>query len=60
MATQTAPTLSTIDRLLGEVEEWSDRVRKARRKLSRLRQGSEAYLDLLPDLEVEIAVLKAR
>ena len=60
MATQTAPTLATIDRLLDEVEEWSDRVRKVRRKLGRLGQGSEAYLSLLPDLEVEIAVLKSK
>lgn len=52
--------MATIERLLDEVEEWSDRVQKARRKMSRLRQGSEGYLDLLPDLEVEIAMLKSK
>ncbi len=52
--------MATIERLLDEVEEWSDRVQKARRKMSRLRQGSEAYLDLLPDLEVQIAMLKSK
>jgi hypothetical protein len=45
MATQTTPTLSTVERLLDEVEEYSDRLQKLRHKLSRLRRGSEAYLE---------------
>jgi hypothetical protein len=60
MATQTTPTMATFDRLLDEVDEWSDRVRKVRRKLNRLPRGSDAYLDLLPDLEVDLTVLKSK
>lgn len=60
MATQTTPTLSTVERLLDEVEEWFGRFQKVRHKLSRLRRGSEAYLDLLPDLEVELDVLRSK
>jgi hypothetical protein len=39
------------------VDEWYARVHKIRQKLGRLRRGSEAYLDLLPDLWVELDVL---
>ncbi len=60
MATQTTPTLSTIERLLDEVEEYSGRLQKIRHKLSRLRRGSEAYLDVLPDLEVALDVLRSK
>ena len=60
MATQTTPSLAVVDRLLDEVDEWSDRARKVRRKLSRLRQGSDAYLDLLPDIQVGLSVLKSK
>jgi hypothetical protein len=60
MATQTTPTLSTLERLLDEIDEWYGRVRKVRQKLGRHRPGSEAYLDLLPDLEVELDALKLK
>jgi len=60
MTTQTTPTLSTVERLLDEVEEYSSRLRKLRHKLSRLRRGSGAYLDLLPDLEVALDVLRSK
>ena len=60
MAIQTTPTLSTVERLLDEVEDYSDRLQKIRHKLSRLRRGSEAYLDLLPDLEVVLDVLRSK
>ena len=60
MATQITPTLSTIERLLDEVDEYSGRLEKIRTKLSRLRRGSEAYLDLLPDLEVVLDVLRSK
>ncbi len=60
MATQTTPTLLTIERLLDEVEEYSHRLQKVRHKLSRLRRGSEAYLDVLPDLEVALDVLRSK
>jgi hypothetical protein len=60
MATQTIPTLSTIARLLDEVDEWYARVRKVRQRLERHRPGSEPYLDLLPDLETELDALKLK
>lgn len=60
MAIQTSPTLSTVARLLDEVDEWYGRVRKVRQKLARHRPGSEPYLDLLPDLETELAALKLK
>ncbi len=60
MATKTAPSLETVERLLDEVEEWYARVHKIRQKLSRLKRGSEAYLDLLPELWVEADVLKRK
>jgi hypothetical protein len=60
MATQTTPTLSTVERLLDEVEQYAGRLQKVRHKLGRLRGGSEAYLDLLPDLEVALDVLRSK
>jgi len=60
MAAQTTPTLPSVKRLLDEVDEYYGRVRKVREKLRRHRPGSEAYLDLLPDLEVELEVLKVK
>jgi hypothetical protein len=60
MSTKTALSISTIERILDEVDEWYGRVHKIRHKLSRLRRGSAAYLDLLPDLEVELGVLKRK
>lgn len=58
MAVKKAPTLATVQRFLDEVDEWYGRVRKIRRELRRVPRGSEAYLDRLPDLWVEIGVLK--
>jgi flagellar biosynthesis chaperone FliJ len=60
MDTQTTPTLSTVERLLNEVEQYAGRLQKVRHKLGRLRRGSEAYLDLLPDLEVALDVLRSK
>ncbi len=60
MATKTAPTLGTIERLLDEVDEWHGRVQRVRQKLSRLKRGSEPYLDLLNDLWVELDWLKLK
>jgi len=57
MATKTAPSLSTIERLLDEVQEWAGRVQEIRTRLNLLPRGSEAYLDLLPDLDVELDTL---
>jgi uncharacterized coiled-coil DUF342 family protein len=60
MATKTAPTLETVERLLDEVEEWSGRAQKIRQKMARVKRGSEAYQDLLADLWVELDWLKMK
>jgi hypothetical protein len=60
MATKTAPNLSTVERLLDEVDEYCGRVQKIRQRMAPLPRGNEAYLDLLPDLEVELDVLRLK
>jgi len=60
MTTKTAPTVETIERFFDEVDEWYGRVHRIRQKLAKLKRGSEAYLDLLPDLWVEADVLKRK
>jgi hypothetical protein len=60
MATKTAPSLSTIARLLDEVDEFFSRVQKVRSQLKRLKPGSEAYHELLPDLDVQLYWLKLK
>jgi hypothetical protein len=60
MATKTAPSLSTVERLLDEVDEWFGRVHELRQKLATLPRGSEEYLDILPDLDVELDTLRLK
>lgn len=60
MPVQTAPSLNTVETLVNEAEEWSGHVLKIRRKMRRLRPGSEAYLDLLSDLWVELNWLELK
>ncbi len=57
---KTTPTLETVELLLGEVAECYRPFEKLRQKLSRLRRGSEAYLDLLAELEVAAEVLRTK
>lgn len=54
------PSLETVEGLVDEVEEWHSRVTAIRKKLRRHKRGSEPYLDLLPDLWVELYVLKGK
>jgi hypothetical protein len=60
MATKTIPTLSTIGRMLDDVEEYARAVQAIRRKLKRHKPGSDAYHDLLPELSVQLDVLKLK
>jgi hypothetical protein len=60
MATSTARKFATIERLLDEVDEWHGRVQRIRQKLAPLRPGSDEYLDLLPDLDVELDTLRLK
>ena len=60
MATSTARKFATIERLLDEVDEWHGRVQRIRQKLAPLRSGSDEYLDILPDLDVELDTLRLK
>ena len=60
MAIKTAPNLSTVERLLDEVDEYCGRVQEIRQKLTTLPRGSEEYLDVLPDLDVELDTLRLK
>ena len=58
MASKTIPSLSTIQRMLDEVEEYAPAVQALLHKLKRHKAGSAAYHDLLPDLSVQLDVLR--
>jgi len=60
MPAQTKPTVATLERLFAEVEEWFERYQEVRQKLSGVEPGGEAYLDLLPELEVQLDVLRSK
>jgi hypothetical protein len=60
MATKIVPRLETVEGLIVEVEEWYERVRKTRRKMSGVEPGSEPYQDLLSELWVELEWLKIK
>ena len=60
MTTRIAPKLSTVEAKLDEVEECAGNIIELRRKLKRLKPGSEAYHDLLPDLWVQLEVLSPK
>ncbi len=52
--------VETLEALLDEVDEYYELYRRIRRKLKRQRRGSNSYLDLLPDLDVELFTLKLK
>ncbi len=54
------PSLSTIGRMLDDVEEYVHAVESLRRKLKRHKPGSASYHDLLPDLSVQLDVLRLK
>jgi hypothetical protein len=58
MATKIVPSLETVEGLIVEVEEWYQRVRKIRQKMTRLERGSDQ--DLLSELWVELDWLKMK
>ena len=60
MATKTAPRLDTVERLIEEVEEWSGRVHRICRKMSRVKRESDSYQDLLSELSVQLDWLKMK
>ena len=58
MATKIVPSLETVEGLIVEVEEWYERVRKIRQKMTRVQRGSDQ--DLVPELWVELDRLKMK
>ena len=60
MATKTVLRPETVERLIDEVEEWSERVHKIRQKLNRVKRESDPYQDLLSELSVELFWLKMK
>jgi hypothetical protein len=60
MGTKIVPSLETVEGLIAEVEEWAGRVHKIRQKMSRVKQESDPYQDLLSELSVELFWLKMK
>jgi hypothetical protein len=60
MATKIVPSLETVEGLIVEVEEWYERVRKIRQKMTCVQRGSDPYQDLLSELWVELEWLKMK
>jgi hypothetical protein len=60
MTTKTAPRLETVERLIEDVEEWYERVRKIRQKMSGVKRESDPYQDLLSELSVYLDWLKMK
>jgi len=60
MATKSVPSLSTIEQMLDEVEEYSVEVQALRHRLRRHKLGSPSYHDLLPEFAVKLDVLKLK
>ncbi len=60
MITKPVPDLTTIEGMLDEVGEYAREFEAARRKLKQHAPGSAAYNDLLPDLSVQLDVLRLK
>jgi succinate dehydrogenase/fumarate reductase-like Fe-S protein len=60
MATKIVPDLETVEGLIVDVEEWYERVRKIRQKMSSAERGSDPYQDLLSELSVYLDWLKMK
>jgi hypothetical protein len=60
MATKTVPSLATVESKLDEVEECARNIVELRGRLKRLKPGTDAYHDLLPDLLVQLEVLSPK
>ena len=60
MISKTVPDLETIKGMLDEVEEYAGEVSASRRRLQKHEPGSAAYHDLLPELSVQLDVLRLK
>ncbi len=59
-STKTGSTLETLETKLQETAEAYREMERLQIKLSRLKRGSERYLDMLPDISVAATVLGAK
>ena len=60
MATKIVPNLETVEGLIVDVEEWYERIRAIRQKMSAVNRGTDAYQDLLSELSVYLDWLKMK
>jgi succinate dehydrogenase/fumarate reductase-like Fe-S protein len=60
MATKIVPSLETVEGLIVDVEEWYERIRKIRQKMSGMKPESDPYQDLLSELSVYLDWLKMK
>jgi hypothetical protein len=60
MATKIVPDLKTVEGLIVDVEEWYERIRKIRQKMSGVKRGTDPYQDLLSELSVYLDWLKMK
>jgi len=60
MATKIVPDLETVEGLIADVEEWYERVRKIRQKMTCVERGSDPYQNLLSELSVYLDWLKMK
>jgi molybdopterin/thiamine biosynthesis adenylyltransferase len=60
MVTKTAPTILAVERAFDEVDERYQRVRRIRRRLSKLDPASKAHLYLMDDLLKELDWLRLK
>jgi hypothetical protein len=60
MGTKIVPSLETVEGLIVDVEEWYERIRKIRQKMSGVRRESDPYQDLLSELSVYLDWLKMK
>ena len=59
-STRTGSPLETLETKLQETAEAYREMERLQIKLSRLKRGSERYLDMLPDISVAATVLGAK
>lgn len=59
-STKAAPRLENLEHKLDEIAREYEPLEKARQRMKRLKGGSEAYLDTLPEIAVAAEVVKAK
>ena len=59
-STKTGPTLETLETKMREAAEAYREMERLQTRLSRLKRGSDRYLDMLPDISVAATVLGAK